>query len=390
MATSKASQAIRENAKKDRSPKWDGAESWSGEQFTRAFREAMTYYNSEFTGRELKPQVVNWMGRNGFSKDQIAAFKDTSDGRCTTTMGAVAACLIKGMPAVHEGFNKGRDTTEWLKKSIAEITEAGKEDQPLIEETPKAKVAVPVVSIQDRIREQAVGMSEELDAAIDKFITDPEAFDPKAFKVISLLRGKGVKTAQARYIKSFFAFGHNELKELASGKADDQLREAYSHHPRKNIKKLIEFYESIMAACDQIAQEAKVLKKPRAKKAVPADKLVAKLKFKTIDDKLGVVSVPAVGLIGAQAAVVYNTKTRKIGIYISKTSAGLSVKGTSITDFTDKSFQKTLRKPAEQLKEFKDQNTQKRVNDWFGKIKSVETVMNGRMNMDIMILKVFK
>ena len=233
-------------------------------------------------------------------------------------------------------------------------------------------------------------MSEELDAAIDNFIMDPDAFDPKAFKVISLLRGKGVKAAQARYIKSFFAFGHNELKELASGKADDQLREAYSHHPRKNIKKLIEFYESIIAACDQIAQEAKVLKKPRAKKAVPADKLVAKLKFKTIDDKLGVVSVPAAGLIGAQAAVVYNTKTRKIGIYISKTSAGLSVKGTSITDFTDKSFQKTLRKPAEQLKEFKDQNTQKRVNDWFTKIKSVETVMNGRMNMDIMILKVFK
>jgi len=201
MATSKASQAIRENAKKDRSPKWDGAESWTGEQFTRAFREAMTYYNSEFTGRELKPQVINWMGRNGFPKYQIAAFKDTSDGRCTITMGAVAACLIKGMPAVHEGFNKGRDTTAWLKNAIKEITEAGKEDQPLVEEIPKAKINVPVVSIQDRIREQAVAMSEELDAAIDNFITDPEAFDPKAFKVISLLRGKGVKAAQARYIK---------------------------------------------------------------------------------------------------------------------------------------------------------------------------------------------
>jgi DNA-directed RNA polymerase beta' subunit len=390
MATSKASQAIRENAKKDRSPKWDGADTWTGEQFTRAFREAMTYYNSEFNGRELKPQVINWMGRNGFPKDQIVAFKDTSDGRCTTTMGAVAACLNKGMPAVHPDFNKGRDSTEWLKNAIREITEAGKEDQPVVETTAEVRSVVPVMSIQDRIREQAAGMSEELDAAIDSFLTDPDAFDPKAFKVISLLRGKGVKAAQSRYIKGFFAFGHAELKELASGKADEQLREAYSHHPRKNIKKLIDFYESIMLACDQIAQEAKVLKKPRAKKAVPADKLVAKLKFKTIDDKLGLVSVPAVGLIGAQSAVVYNTKTRKIGIYISKTSAGLSVKGTSIIDFTDKSFQKTLRKPTEQLREYKEQNTQKRVIDWFTKIKSTDTVMNGRMNADIMILKIFK
>jgi DNA-directed RNA polymerase beta' subunit len=145
-----------------------------------------------------------------------------------------------------------------------------------------------------------------------------------------------------------------------------------------------------MASCDQIAAEAKVLKKPRAKKAKPAEELIKKLKFKAIDDKLGAVSVPASQLIGAQTAVVYNTKTRKMGVYIAKTSAGLTVKGTSIDNFTDKSFQKTLRKPAEQIKEFKEQNTAKRIETWFGKIKSVETVMNGRMNADIMILKVFK
>jgi DNA-directed RNA polymerase beta' subunit len=168
------------------------------------------------------------------------------------------------------------------------------------------------------------------------------------------------------------------------------LREAYKHVARKNVKKLIEFYAAIMAACDQIAQEAKILKKPRAKKVKPAEELVSKLKFKAIDDKLGVVSVPAAGIVGAQAAVVYNSKTRKIGVYIAKTSAGLNVKGTTIIDFTDKSFQKTLRKPAEQLKEFKEQNTQKRAIDWFNKIKSTDTILNGRINAEIMILKVFK
>ena len=132
------------------------------------------------------------------------------------------------------------------------------------------------------------------------------------------------------------------------------------------------------------------MKKPRAKKIVPADKLVAKVKFKTVDDKLGIVSVPVVGLIGAQSAVVFNTKTRKLGIYVAKTSAGLSVKGTTITDFTEKSMQKTLRKPAEQIKEFKEQNTQRRVDTWFGKIKAMETVMNGRLSEDIVLLKVYK
>jgi len=68
----------------------------------------------------------------------------------------------------------------------------------------------------------------------------------------------------------------------------------------------------------------------------------------------------------------------------------LSVKGTSITEFTEKSMQKTLRKPYVQLKEFKDQNTQKRVETWFSKIKATDTVMNGRMNEEIVLLKIFK
>jgi DNA-directed RNA polymerase beta' subunit len=77
-------------------------------------------------------------------------------------------------------------------------------------------------------------------------------------------------------------------------------------------------------------------------------------------------------------------------VYIAKTSAGLNVKGSSIIDFTEKSFQKTLRKPDVQLKEFKEQNTAKRVETWFGKIKATETILNGRVNAEIMILKVFK
>ena len=43
----------------------------------------------------------------------IAAFKKTKDWRCHTTLGAIAACLIKGMPAQRDDFNQGRDTVEW-------------------------------------------------------------------------------------------------------------------------------------------------------------------------------------------------------------------------------------------------------------------------------------
>ena len=384
------SQTIRENAKRDLSPKWDGAELLSAIEFTSKFREAMKYYRLESSAKELKPKVIDWMGRNGYGRDEIAKFKKTKDWRCDLTMGSIAACLVKGMPDKVQGFNQNRSASAWLKEQIVQKIEAGKWDIEVLEEAKSTKAVAPVMNIQDRIREQAVGMSDEIDAAIDSWIVDPEAFDPKAFKMVSLLRGKGAKAAQARYIKGFFANGLAELQELASGNADEQLKEGYKFASRKNVKKLIEFYESIASACEQIAAEAKVMKKPRATKVKPAEDLVKKIKFKLTDDKLGVTSVPAAGLIGAQGAIVYNSKTRKIGLYVAKTSAGLSVKGTSITDFTEKSMQKTLRKPAEQLKDLKLQNTQRRVEAWIGAIKATDTILNGRMNADIMILRVFK
>lgn len=382
----------RASVKRDHSPKWDGAETWTSEQFTSHFRDAMKWYNLESSGKELKPKVIDWMGRNGYDKSDIASFKKTKDWRCSTTMGAIAACLIKGMPVSHQGFNNGKSTVEWLKKEIAQVIEDGKYDVEIeVESKTTVKQTVYTPNIQDRLKEAAGDMGEELDAAIDSFILDPNSFDPKAFKVVNLLRGKGCKAAHARFIKSYFKKGYDELMELASGSADDQLREAYKHHPRKNIKKLIEFYESIITACDQVAAEAKVLKKPRAKKIKPAEELVKKLKFCVKDDKLSIVSVPPAQLIGAQGAVVYNVKTRKIGYYISKSSAGLNVKSTSVIDFTEKSSQKTLRKPLEQLKEFKEQNTQKRFETWFAKsVKTTETALNGRFNEDTIILKVFK
>jgi hypothetical protein len=385
--------SIRENAKRDYSPKWDGAADWSGAQFTRFFHSAMAWYRLEKSAKELKPAVINWMGHNSYDKDVIKAFKDTKDSRCGTTMGALAACLLRGMPAVHAEFNEGKNSAEWLKAEIQKVIDQGADDDVESDEpvrVVKATVAY-VPTIQDRLREAAGGMSEELDAAIDSWIMDPEAFNPKDIKVVNLLKGKGAKAAHSRIIKGYFQRNYDELIELSSGKADEQLKEAYKHNSRKNVNKLIEFYNAIMSACEQIAAEQKVLKKPRAAKVKPAEELVKKLKFMLSDPKLGVTSVPPATIIGAQGVVVLNVKTRKIGYYIAKSSEGIGVKNSSLTNFTEKSTQKTMRKPPEQVKEFKEQNTQKRFETWFTKsVKTTETLLNGRFSEDTIILKVYK
>ena len=385
--TKKQVVAHRTRAVKDTSPTWDGCENWSGDEFHRHFRRAMDYYRLETDGKFAKPAVIKWLETQKAAKEHIAAIKKIKDNRISGTMGAIASCLLRGMTVQRADFNNGRDTAEWLRKAIVEAIEQGKYD---IEEEEKkeVKAAGPVVTIQDRVREATYAMTDEIEDAYEAWQKDPESFDPKAFKVLNLLKGKQAKAAHARIIRDFYGRDLAELLELASGNADEQLREGYSHRSRKQIKKLIEFLQEIESACNMLMQEAKVNKKPRAKKAVPAEKVVAKLKFKKTDEPLKLVSINPTDILGSKELWVYNTKTRKLGKYVANEYMELGVKGTTITGFNESaSVCKTIRKPEEKLKEFKAAG-KVQLRKFLDEINATDTRMNGRINEDTMLLKV--
>ena len=379
--------AHRTRAVKDHSPVWDSCETMTADQFLRHWHDAMNYYRLEFSGKDLKPAVIKWMTSVECTAEDIAAFKRTKDNRVNVTMGAIASCLLRGMPAVRADFNSGRDTAAWLRSVIVETIEAGKNDKDDTEVVEVKPVGVQP-SIQDRVREAAYKMTEEIEDAIDGFQKDPESFDPKAFKMLNLLKGKEVKAAHARIIKTFYSRDLAELEELASGKADEQLREGYAHRSKKQIKNLIAFYQEIMMACDMLAQEAKVNRAPRKAKAVPKEKLIAKLKFKKTDEPLKLVSINPVDIIGAGELWIFNIKTRKLGKYVAAEFNTLNVKGTTITNFDEfKSIQKTIRKPEEKLKEFKAAG-KVQLRKFLDDINATDTKMNGRINEETILLKV--
>jgi hypothetical protein len=65
----------------------------------------------------------------------------------------------------------------------------------------------------------------------------------------------------------------------------------------------------------------------------------------------------------------------------------LGVKGTSITGFNENlSVQKTLRKPEEQLKEFKAAG-KVQLRKFLDDIRAVDIKLNGRINEDIILLR---
>jgi hypothetical protein len=134
-------------------------------------------------------------------------------------------------------------------------------------------------------------------------------------------------------------------------------------------------------------------KKPRAKKAVPIERVVAKLKhcksFKDDALKLELTGLSPVKLHESTEAWVYDTAKRKMHHYVADAySKCLMVKGNTIIGFDKKeSGMKTLRKPVEQIKAIMGSKPAAR--KYFSEIKAVEAVPNGRFNTGMIILKAF-
>ena len=77
-----------------------------------------------------------------------------------------------------------------------------------------------------------------------------------------------------------------------------------------------------------------------------------------------------------------------MGKYVAAVYQELSVKGASITGFNeDLSVQKTLRKPVDQLKEFKAAN-KVGLRKFLEDIKATDIKLNGRISEDTILLKV--
>ena len=384
----------RENAKKDLSPSWRDCDSWDADQFSTNFHKALRYYNLRYTGKDLKPVVIKWMNSIGATDEDIATFKRTKDWRCSVTMGAIASCLLKGMTPQRDDFNNGHDSAKWLLDQITRIMQSGQNDSQLAEESNEDTVvttpvapAKPTLTIQDRVKDAAIHIVKDIDIAIEEFHINAESFDPNSYRVLGIFKSNNAKPAHVRFIKEFYTPSLNELLELASGNADEQLREGYKHRSKRQIRNLIAFYQEILSACEMLAAEARIVRKPRARKTISKEQVVSTLKYKKTDETLKLVSIDPTTIIGAKELWVFDTKTRKLGKYVAAEFSELSVKGLSIINFDEiKSIQKTLRKPAEQLAAFKAAN-KVALRKFLDEITTVEIKLNSRINENQILLK---
>jgi len=344
---------------------------------------ALHYAQYEMTDKQLKANIIKYAKNEKLDHKLLNVL---SDGELAF-VGKYATIIVEGgeLPEdVEISFKNKID--EMLVK--AESVRAERKAEAA--EKAKTTKTGPVLTVQDRMRIQA----ETLGAVFDQWVDDLMYGRVKTVSKVTMnptksMQAAGFKAGQARWIKKFYEPELLHIKDVLADK-DKELSEAYSHLAKSGLVRVEKLLTSIIAEAAVVETVSNAQRKTRKKKAPSTEKLIAKLKYCVAAPELGIASVSPSGIIGASEVWIYNKKYRKLGKYVAQDGAGLTVRGTSIKDFsTTLSIQKTIRKPEAQLKEFMGSGKVK-LRKFLSDIRAVDYKLNGRINNDVVILKIFK
>jgi len=322
-------------------------------------------------------------------KHLVARYKKIPDWRISSTLGWISRIVMRGGQVPYRTL---RFMVKQLKE--AEIMLKKHQEQEAKDKPVEAK-PVNTITIQDRMREKLSECMGEVEGLIDEFRAGGYKGDVNVFQ---LFKQFNVHQNQVNDIVAWAQPQLDEMLELQEvldkkkrTDFEDQLVEGYSHMGRRQIKATVEMWTSIIDAAKSYGSAKKAERAPRKRKPVPPEKMVKRLKFLRRDESTGLVSIDPTKLVGSSEVWVYNTKTRKIGLYAADDySKVMMVKGAGLLGFSEKeSKQKTLRKPETQLKEFLAMG-KPAARKWFSGIKSTEIKLNGRTNEHTILLRAYK
>jgi hypothetical protein len=357
-------------------PEWTAeAADWDNERFDNRLRKSFYYYNYYYSQKDCKKYVIDWLQKNSkLSIDEVKAFNRAGDRLLPMTVCSLIMAHRKGMPF------RGRHIEFIIDSVMDVISKAEPEEVPVIA---SAEQVYNRPTIQDRLAERTSEIIGELEGIFDDIATGVK----NPTKLYDFLVANNVVQSQLGKYEDLYKTRRAEL-ELAQSKTDAQVTEGYKHLKAADFKRITGWIDDLLAAVEQYRGVKKSLKKARVKKAPSREKVVAKIKYAKTDPVLKLVSINPADIVGASELWVYNTKSRKLGKYVAAAYQTLTVKGTSLVNFdTDKSVCKTLRKPDEKLKEFAKAG-KIQLRKFLDDVKATESKMNGRMNADIVLLKV--
>lgn len=344
-----------------------------GDEYRTQLIKAFNWYNANREEKDYRAYAEYYVKHSPDLK-QYAYAVSKADFLDIKAIGVIARLIRR------EQYVAIKDSMAILDK-LEQLAIKHKKPAKVVEIKPGVVVVAP--SIQDRILEQARTHAAEVDGAVDEFITAGKT----DFSMKSYLLSKQISGVVAKKIGSFYDSLAKELEETIAGN-DDQLVEGYSHMTTRQLKKYLEFVQTVIADCTQQAVSAKSMRKPRARKAKPAAVVAAKIKPMREFAELKLKSIEPAKIIGADELWVYTPASRKLTVFRGAHNGPLGVSGMSITNYdVEKSETKTLRKPEEFFKDLSSTGKRAMANAWKS-IRAKVSKPRARINSEMILFAV--
>ena len=345
------------------------------ERFT-ALTRAFNWYNYFYSKKEAKEFACNYLDVHDRAKD-AKKLRALPDSQMRLTTGWLARMSLMGLQLdEHEQIKLDN-----LLKELLDIKQQAKEEA--VEED-----ATPRITIQDRLREKVSECLGELDGLFDEFVAGGAKLTAD-YKPVGLMRSMNIAPQMVSMIRDTWTRKLTEFEAVVEGK-DADLVKAYDFLTKTQLKNCVKFCELVISDCGSYVQIKKVERKPRKVKAVPPEKKAAKFKICADFPELKLKSLSAAQLVDKSEAWLYDSKKRKlIHLVADEYAKVFTVKNNAVIGFsTTETQQKTLRKPAEQIKAITTVG-KPAARKAFKDIKATETAWNGRGTEHLLILRVW-
>jgi len=268
---------------------------------------ACNWYNCMCDKGNAREYTETWLKGQG-RITEIKKFKAVPEEWVNLTCAWIARLINKG-------YEVPAHSIEFLEKTFAyTLTKAKVAEQPAERS-----------SIQDRMRERQSEIIAEIEELIDK---------GEQFSLYDWLKGKAIPASYCPAIIVYYTPWLEELIEAYEGSCP-QLKEAYSHLSKKQLKDRIMFFSKLLEDAQSYGNVAKKTRAPRKPRAISLEKKLKGLKYQKEDNTYKIASINPEKIIGAQELWCFNTKNKVLTVFRALDRGGLQVKGTSITCYDE-------------------------------------------------------
>jgi hypothetical protein len=350
---------------------WGAEPNLSGEYEQIDLVKAYNWYNAIFDSADSKKFTIEYLKSIKFDKDNVDQLSSV-DPWYSLNVGWNCRILSNGGHLSSDILDR-----MWQKINNLASAAKAKAQKELSLEKQKSETKP-----RDTSLEKTYDIITDLENELDRLYAESNN-NKIIFKASEWFKTRGVKPAQAKHISRYFEPIYEEFLGAIEGK-DAQLKEGYSRWKKPTLRSHLEILSDIIAQSETI----KIVRKPRKKKVKPPAQIVKSLKYKVSDDEYKLTSIKPTDIVGCNQLWVFNSKYRTLAVYNASEKSGLTIKGTSLLGFDEKtSVTKKLRKPKEQIQSLLDSGKVS-LRKYMSDIKSVAKLATGRINNDVILLRV--